>query len=262
MRITKRPHGGSERYWSRRWSSTPVDSGELNLTKYPGLYAEEVANRSSGPILEAGCGMGRVLIYYHDRGVEIVGIDFIQEAVDKIKELRPDVGVTQADITELKIDSGEFGGVMAFGLYHNLPPEAVENALSETFRVMKPGALLAVSMRSDNLQNRINDWIEMRKPSGGGELAFHKANYTEAEFRSMLLSAGFKIERIENVENMPVLYKFRFFRNADQKVFNEKKGRAEGYKLSPLGRILHRTLILFFPKSFCNLMLAIALRPT
>ena len=44
-------------------------------------------NQQNGSILEAGCGAGRILRYFHDLGYDITGFDFIEVAVEKLKEL-------------------------------------------------------------------------------------------------------------------------------------------------------------------------------
>ena len=76
--------------------------------------------------------------------------------------------------------------------------------------------------------------------------------------RKILENNGFKVEKIFNVQNMPFLYKFRFFRRYDHKDFNESIARREGYKLPFFGNLLQSFLIKFFPSSFCNVYLAIA----
>ncbi|MBT4711426.1 MAG: methyltransferase domain-containing protein [Alphaproteobacteria bacterium] len=259
MRVTYRSHGGSREYWDRRWTNAPVDSGALNLAKYPGKFAQAVADDTDGPMLEAGCGLGRNVIHFHNLGRDITGIDYIQTAIDKIKDAHPDLKVRQADVMKLPFDDQAFGGVMAFGLYHSLE-SGVPEALAETLRVLKPGGLMVASARLDNIQNRANDRIEAKKYQGG-ELKFHKANYTGAEFRTLLAEAGFETEKMEYVENMPLFYKFRFFRSPKHKDFDEGLGRGEGYQLSWLGNALQRTLVTLFPRSFCNIVVAFARRP-
>lgn len=260
VRKTYRAHGGNSEYWDLRWANTLVDSSELNTDKYPGKYSLEVINKTDGVLLEAGCGAGRALIYCHDLGREIIGIEYSQTAVDKIKAHRPDIDVRQADITDLPFPDATFSGVMAFGLYHNLE-FGCDKALAETLRVMKPGGIMAASVRLDNIENRINDWIENRKYKASKDLAFHKANYTVAEFRKMLAQAGFEVERVDYMENMPLFYKFRMFRHPEHKVFDERLGRAEGYKLSWLADKIQRFLSVQFPRSFSNIMVAIVRRP-
>jgi ubiquinone/menaquinone biosynthesis C-methylase UbiE len=185
-----RPHGGSRDYWDRRWTNAPVDGGALNLTKYPAEFAQAVADYTDGPLLEAGCGLGRIVIHFHNLGRDIIGIDYIQTAIDKILAARPDLTVRQADVMNLPFDDEAFGGVMAFGIYHSLE-SGVPEALVGTMRVLAPGDLLVANARLDNIQNRMNDRIEAKKYQGEGR-SFYKANYTEGEFRNLLTEAGFE----------------------------------------------------------------------
>lgn len=257
MRKTFRKHGGIRPYWEKRWTQIPADGGVLNLNKYPGKYAEAVMSRIDGEALEAGCGAGRVLLHYHRGGRRIIGMDFIETAIAKIKRLDAGVPVSVADIMKLPYRSGHFSAVLAFGLYHNLERD-IEAALQETRRVLSKNGWLVASVRMDNIENRINDWMAARGTKPSERTDFHKSNFTEREFRAMLKAAGFSTERIEYVENMPILYKFAFFRHATHKVFDEHRARGEGYRLSDLGAFLQRLMISVSPGSFCNIMVATA----
>lgn len=253
MRKSYRAHQGSRAYWQKRWDDTPADDGGLDLQRYPGRYAEWAVSRTRGRILEAGCGAGRVLINYHERGREIVGIDFISEALRKIYQAHPDIPLATSDICRLPFAGDAFEAVLAFGLYHSLET-GIDKALAETYRVMQPGGLLVASMRVDNIQNRVTDFIEDRKQSKGAEKRFHKWNMSAREFHALLKAQGFRVRETHFVENMPFFYKFSFFRARDHKVFNERKARAEGYRLSLLGRALQTTLIRLFPSQLANIM--------
>jgi hypothetical protein len=83
-------------------------------------------------------------------------------------------------------------------------------------------------------------------------------NLTRSEYQNLFKNAGFEIEFVGPVENMPILYKFVFFRSAGHKVFDENKARAEGYRLSWLGQKLQNFLMRFFPDQFCNIYVLIA----
>ena len=256
MRISYRPHGGNRAYWQRRWDGVPADRGALNIEKYPGRYAEAVMNRVQGRVLEAGCGAGRVLLHYHRRGRDIIGIDFIATALASIRKQNDDVALAAADITQLPFSSGSFEAVLAFGLYHNLERGIVE-ALRETRRILSNDGILCASIRSDNLQNRIVDYLATRGRSREGAV-FHKANFSLADISKLFSAAGFSIEKLEFVENMPFLYKFATFRHPDHKIFDEHKARSEGYRLSAFGGLLQRTLVRLWPGSFCNIFVVTA----
>ena len=83
MRITYRTRGVRE-YWTARWDEIPADAPMVNADVYPLKYAQITVKDKKGKILEAGCGAGRILRYYHDRGYDVIGIDFIDVAIGKL----------------------------------------------------------------------------------------------------------------------------------------------------------------------------------
>ena len=149
---------------------------------------------------------------------------------------------------------------MAFGLYHNLE-NGLEDAVSETHRVLKSNGVVCASFRADNIQTRLTDWLANRKRQicGGAESkVFHKMNLTNNEFSTLFSRNGFEVENIFPVENMPILYQFSFFRTKSHKKFNENIARSEGYKLSVLGQKLQNMLMKYLPNQFCNIYVLIA----
>ena len=149
---------------------------------------------------------------------------------------------------------------LAFGLYHNLE-DGLEEAISETNRVLKKNGRVCASFRSDNIQTRLTDWLTRKRSKSKVEndnLVFHKMNLTKSEFSSLFIKYGFEIENIYPVENMPILYKFSFFRSKLHKNFNENIARSEGYRLSKFGQLLQNILMKCFPNQFCNIYVLIA----
>lgn len=263
MRITYR-HQNNKEYWTKRWKQIPADLPMENKDTYPLKYAELTVRSKDGKILEAGCGAGRILRYYHNRGYPIVGMDFIKEAVTKLKTLDATLSVDVVDITKLPYPDASFRYILAFGLYHNLE-HGLDQAMRETFRVLEPGGFVCSSFRADNIQNRLNDWLEehrnQRSHSEDTKKKFHKMNLTKSEFKQLFIKHGFKVKRVYTVVNMPILYKFVFFRRRDHKIFDENKARSEGYQLSFLGKFLTKFFMKFFPSQFCNIYVLIAQKP-
>jgi len=261
MRITYRNHNVEE-YWTSRWDDILADQPMENRKVYPLKYAEEMVKYRSAKILEAGCGAGRILRYYHNQGFDIIGIDFIKVAVDKLKEIDSSLKVEVGDITNLRFDDNSFKYVLAFGLYHNLE-YGLDQAINETFRVLEFGGSVCASFRADNIQTRLTDWLTERRAKAGnivmgGKHAFHKMNLTRSEFSQAFEKAGFSIDSIAPVENMPILYKFSFFRATNHKQFDENIARVEGYRLSWFGQWVQNILMHFFPDQFCNIYVLVA----
>ena len=261
MRITYRTRDNKE-YWTSRWADIPADNPMENHTVYPLKYAELIVHDTDGQILEAGCGAGRILRYYHERGYNIIGIDFIKIAIDKLKQIDPTLKVEVGDITNLRFHDGAFKYVLAFGLYHNFDFAGAKRAVAETHRVLKTGGLVCASFRADNIQTRITDWMAERTKKRGGQRkeanVFHKMNLSRNEFERLFSQARFDVQNLYPVENMPFLYKFEFFRSTGHQRFDENKARVEGYRLSWFGQRLQNILMRFFPNQFCNIYVLIA----
>ncbi|MBU1040860.1 MAG: methyltransferase domain-containing protein [Proteobacteria bacterium] len=260
MRTTYRS-ATNKQYWTDRWAGISADGAVEHLDGYPLKYAELAMTSGRGRILEAGCGAGRVLRYYHDRGHEIIGMDFIELAIEKLKQADASLRVVVGDITNLEFPDEHFRYVFAFGLYHNLE-HGLDKAIAETHRVLEKGGRVCASFRADNVQTRLTDWlarVRAKRPAGRGKgLHFHKLNLTRSEFVAAFSKAGFQVEQVFPVENMPIFYKFALFRAASHKVFNENLARKEGYRLSWLGNLLQSMLMWLAPDQFCNIYVLIA----
>jgi len=260
MRKTYRRMNNKD-YWTSRWDDIPADLPMENSDAYPLKYAEETIKDRNAKVLEAGCGAGRILRYYHNQGIDIIGMDFIKVAIDKLKEIDPSLKVEVGDIMNLRFDDQSFKYILAFGLYHNLEYE-LDQSIKETYRVLENNGSVCASFRADNIQTRLTDWLTERRArnnsAGVAKRSFHKMNLTRAEFEQAFKQEGFIIDSIAPVENMPILYKFAFFRASNHKQFNENIARAEGYRLSWFGQRLQNILMRFFPDQFCNIYVLIA----
>lgn len=258
MRKTYRAHNTKD-YWEKRWKGIPIDSAVSNTDVYPLKYAQMVVGNKTDRILEAGCGNGRVLQHYDNHGYNIEGFDYIEDVIHRLKEANPSLKVCCADVTNLNYESNSFNSILAFGLYHNLEV-GLDKAIDETYRILKPNGLLCASFRADNFQNRLNDKLAEKKKTTTSKLLqfFHKLNLKKKELEKLFKKSGFVIQQILPVENMPLLYKFKFFRANNHKQFNESLGRTEGYQLSFFGRLIQGLLIKLFPNQFCNVYVLIA----
>ncbi len=247
-------------YWTQRWSAINADDAMSHKQIYPLRYALEAVHMvPHGTILEAGCGAGRLLRYFFNSGYNIRGMDYIEVAVAKLKEVDSTLPVELGDITKTQYNDKEFDCILSFGLYHNLHGPALQQALNETYRITKDNGILCASFRADNFCNRINDYLADRR-NGKKGTKFHKLNLTKDEFKLILENSGFFVERIEYVENMSLLYKFPIFRASKDAKMHEEQDRNLGYRLNKVGACIQTCLMKFFPKHFCNIHVAFARR--
>jgi SAM-dependent methyltransferase len=76
----------------------------------------ELADRSEGPVLDLGCGTGRVALYLAERGHEVTGVDVEPQFVDELRRRARaralSVTVVLGDVRELRLE-GSFALALA-----------------------------------------------------------------------------------------------------------------------------------------------------
>jgi SAM-dependent methyltransferase len=121
----------------------------------------------SGPVLELGCGTGRLLLPVASLGVPIVGIDrsepMLARARMRLKRARLTriARLVRGDIRRLPFRSRRrFGLVMApYGMLQSLTREAdLQAALASVWRVLQPDGLFGVDLVPD-----LPRWSEYRR---------------------------------------------------------------------------------------------------
>jgi len=120
-------------------------------------FWQDFARREGGPVLELGCGTGRVLMPVARTGVAVVGIDrsdsMLEYARRRAKRLkvaeRP--SLIRGDIRALPFEPGSFSAVMApYGILQSLTRERdLAATLGEAARVLRRGGTLGVDLVPD-----------------------------------------------------------------------------------------------------------------
>jgi SAM-dependent methyltransferase len=138
-----------------------------------------LAARAGGPVLELGCGTGRVLVPIARDGVRIVGVDRSTPMLDRARSklaratkvelssgparvgsgpargrLRVGpirAGLVRGDIRELPWTGGSFALVMApYGILQSLVRETdLRRTLAAVHRVLRPGGLFGIDLVPD-----------------------------------------------------------------------------------------------------------------
>lgn len=261
MRMTYR-HETNAQYWDRRWSETKQDpDGFDNLDIYPIRFAEMLMTDKACSSLEIGCGLGRVLKYYYNRGFVISGIERSAAAIRKLKMELPAADLREGDVSALPYEDGTFDVVMAFGVFHNLET-GLSQALAETARCLRPGGRFVISMRPDNIEMRINEayWAWRNRRHAKEPKAFHKLMVTHREFVRMLAEAGLSTDQVLPSRNVPLLYRLHCLRAAADGMSEERERRTSGYRLNTAGRILDALLTRLFPFQTANVLVFIGHR--
>ena len=125
-------------------------------------FWRRVASRANGPVLELGCGTGRVTVPLAKAGVNIVGVDrsnAMLQRIPRIPNLESVIPVVRADIRALPFADRAFPMVIApYGILQSLVRSAdLTAALASVARVLQPGGTFGLDLVPD-----VPNWREYR----------------------------------------------------------------------------------------------------
>lgn len=106
-----------------------------------------LAREAGGPVLEAGCGTGRVLLPIARAGIECVGVDSSAEMLRVLKQAQPpaNLSIVQGDVRTLDLPRKDFAlALSAFRVFqHFLTVEDQLAALERIRAHLRPGGRFA-----------------------------------------------------------------------------------------------------------------------
>ncbi len=152
--------------------------------------------RDLGPVCDLGCGPGHIARYLHEQGVHVCGIDLSAELVERARRLTPGIEFRQGDMMALDVPDGSWAGIAAFYSIIHIPRDDIVRALSEMWRVLRPGGLLLLSFHIGDDTIHLDEWW-------GQKVCIDFFFFRSAEIAAYLMSVGFEIEEIIEREPYP-----------------------------------------------------------
>lgn len=148
-------------------------------------------DRTSGPVLDAGCGPGHWTAFLAEGGREVHGVDLSTEFVTVARSRYPGIRFDTGSFHELPVADSSLGGILAwYSLIHTQPAE-VPHVLAEFARVLRPGGTILLGFFDG----------EPREPFTHAVVT---AYFWSAEALGELLrDAGFTVERSEHRHRTP-----------------------------------------------------------
>ena len=138
----------------RAGSAAPRKYGQGDIHEE---VAERIAKERLSPVLDLGCGEGRLCRLLQDQRVEVVSLDSSPTMLSAVPKAR-----ILGEATKLPFKSGWFGAVAAlYMLYHIPDPKA---ALAEARHVLRTGGLLVTATPSRHNDPELADVLP-RRPS-------------------------------------------------------------------------------------------------
>lgn len=158
-----------------RFSVAGTDDPEVFLTLGKAGYAALQASlahagadiSSLGRVLDFGCGVGRVLRYWHQQPVEMHGADVNPELTAWSAENLTFAKVrTNVPGPQLDYPDEYFGFVYALSVFTHLPEEIQLPWLRELTRVLRPGGLLYFTTHGDSYRKMLTGEMLERYNTG------------------------------------------------------------------------------------------------
>jgi len=139
-------------------------------------------------VLDVGCGGGWLVRKLTQAGARVVGVDPLEDALGRARAEDPDGTYLHAGAQELPFGDASFDTVVFFNSLHHVPVEALDRALGEAVRVLRPGGVLYVQEplaegEFFELARPVDDETDIRaqaqaaldRATAGGRLVEHEA---------------------------------------------------------------------------------------
>ncbi len=107
----------------------------------------ELAHRSSGPVIDAGCGTGRVASHLARHGLDVLGVDVAPGMITAARAAHPDIPFEVAELTDLPCGAASLGAAAYWYSIITTPPDELDGIWSELHRVVAPGGVALVAFQ-------------------------------------------------------------------------------------------------------------------
>ena len=193
-----------QQYWEHRWQGLNLNSllknarrGKLGEMERP--YRQYLPK--DGPILEAGCGTGRVVCALQARGYTMEGIDYAADTIQRVRQVDPSLEVRVGDILAIDRTDGYYAAYISLGvLEHHL--EGPQAGLNEAWRVLRPGGIAFIMVPYLNRARRRTyarapEFDLQAVPAG---YRFYQYQEDIGDFNEQLARSGFEILEVIPVQ--------------------------------------------------------------
>lgn len=144
--------------------------------------------RSTGSLLDIGCGTCAILIAAREAGYEAVGLDDGEYPVRRGRELGFEV--RQASLTDTGFEDGAFDVVTLWNVLEHIPRTA--DGLAEIHRILKPGGIVALTVpNGEYLKAHLLRGRHRYYRGAGARL--HHVYHTPRTIRRALENQGFEV---------------------------------------------------------------------
>jgi SAM-dependent methyltransferase len=179
--------------------------GYTDLVEVPTVVKR--LGRPFGPILDAGCGTGRITEALVPLGQPVVAIDYSEACLRRMQARTAGARVlaVQSDLRRLPLRSEVMSAAISIEVHPHLRDGDRQRYLSELARVMAVGAPLSISTLNYNLVFRAWQAFGNQGAREGEHVLgndYHYRRFDKSEF-ARELSTHFDVEELTGIRNIP-----------------------------------------------------------
>ncbi len=179
-------------FWDDLWKRTDPSSYWVRAAKgdalgdYRELYLSNLKKGSR--VLEAGCGVGQVVISLRARGFDCYGLDFADKTIANLKAVFPDAPFHVGDIHNVPFGDGFFDAYISLGVIEHFQSGQLR-MVEEAGRVVRSGGHIFLSVPALNGYRQLRTHFKWWKSSSN--LPFFESCISEEELTFLLDKSGF-----------------------------------------------------------------------
>jgi SAM-dependent methyltransferase len=144
-----------------------------------------------GKILEAGCGLGQIVLALRHRGWDAEGVEFAADTVELVRRHRPDLPIRVGDVTDLDVPDGYYSGYVSLGVveHHYDGPAPF---LREAHRVLRREGIAMASVPHLHPLRLLKARLGLYRGHVDG-LEFYQYAFRPGEFTGLMRESGFRV---------------------------------------------------------------------
>ena len=156
--MTEAPNRISDSF-EKGFLNTPLEKQIANCDHYELAPLFQRLLGDHQPILEAGCGSGRWVAWFIQRGWLATGIDWSEALCRRARQTVPGGTFVPGDMRHMPFDDHAFGAIVSLGaVEHDV--EGPVAALTEYLRVLRPGGIAIITVPHLGPVRRVNRGVK------------------------------------------------------------------------------------------------------
>ncbi|GAA2470674.1 class I SAM-dependent methyltransferase [Terrabacter carboxydivorans] len=151
-----------------------------------GHFAELVELEGGGPVVDVGCGPGRITGHLAALGLDVSGIDLSPGMVAEARRRHPDIDFSTGSLAALDLPDASVTGVVAWYSIIHTPPASLPQVFAELHRVMRPNGLLLPAFQAGGFSVR-------HEQAYGHTVTFEAHRHDPDHVAGLLAQGGFRV---------------------------------------------------------------------